>query len=268
MEPEESRLSERERLAISLAAATQISEKPGEGLTARVAGKLIQITGRKQLKQMAPATESLVPPIASGMECILLIDGEYGAIFRFRDAPREESRSFIRHLRPKHHIDHVILLSGDREREVQYLAHEVGIREALFGKSPEEKVEIVASQAKRRPTIFIGDGINDAPAMQAATVGVAFGSANDITAEAADAVVLDQSLRKVDELMHIGRRMRHIGLQSAVGGMALSMIGMFVAAAGYLPPVAGAITQEIIDVLAVLNALRVALPARDLRDKL
>jgi heavy metal translocating P-type ATPase len=253
---------------ISLAAATQISEKPGEGLTARVAGKLIQITGRKQLKQMAPATESLVPPIASGMECILLIDGEYGAIFRFRDAPREESRSFIRHLRPKHHIDHVILLSGDREREVQYLAHEVGIREALFGKSPEEKVEIVASQAKRRPTIFIGDGINDAPAMQAATVGVAFGSANDITAEAADAVVLDQSLRKVDELMHIGRRMRHIGLQSAVGGMALSMIGMFVAAAGYLPPVAGAITQEIIDVLAVLNALRVALPARDLRDKL
>jgi heavy metal translocating P-type ATPase len=250
-----------------LAAATQISEKPGEGLTARVDGKLVQITGRKQVNQ-TPAIASLLPPITSGMECILLINGEYGATFRFRDAPREESGSFIRHLRPKHHIDHVMLLSGDREREVQYLARAVGIREALFGKSPEEKVEIVASEAKRKPTIFIGDGMNDAPAMQAATVGIAFGSNSDITAEAADAVVLDQSLQKVDELMHIGRRMRNIALQSAMGGMALSMIGMFVAAAGHLPPVAGAITQEIIDVLAVLNALRVALPGGNLQDKL
>jgi cation transport ATPase len=73
-------------------------------------------------------------------------------------------------------------------------------------------------------------------------------------------------LGKVDELMHIGRRMRRIGLQSAVGGMALSMIGMVLAAAGLLPPVPGAVTQEIIDVAAVLNALRTILPAKDLRD--
>jgi cation transport ATPase len=79
--------------------------------------------------------------------------------------------------------------------------------------------------------------------------------------------VLDASLAKVDELIHIGRRMRAIALQSAAGGMALSMIGMGFAAAGLLPPVAGAITQEVIDVLAILNALRMTLPAKNLRDR-
>jgi cation transport ATPase len=100
----------------------------------------------------------------------------------------------------------------------------------------------------------------------AATVGVAFGQHSDVTTEAAGAVVMDTSLEKIDELIHIGQRMRRIALQSAVGGMALSVVAMFIAAAGYLPPVAGAITQEVIDVLAVLNAMRVALPPRSLTD--
>jgi P-type E1-E2 ATPase len=192
-----------------------------------------------------------------------VIDGQYGATFRFQDTPRAESRSFVRHLIPKHNVDRIVLLSGDREAEVRYLANEVGIKEVLFSKSPEEKVAIVREEKRRAPTLFVGDGINDAPAMQAATVGVAFGQNSDITAEAADAVVMEPSLRKVDELIHIGRRMRRIALQSAVGGMALSTIGMLVAAAGHLPPVAGAITQEIIDVAAVLNAVRAALPSSD-----
>ena len=102
--------------------------------------------------------------------------------------------------------------------------------------------------------------------MQAATVGIAFGHENDITSEAADAVVLERSLGKVDELMHIGRRMRIIALQSAVGGMALSTIGMALAATGLLPAISGAVAQEFIDLAAVLNAVRVALPFRNLRD--
>jgi len=102
--------------------------------------------------------------------------------------------------------------------------------------------------------------------MQAATVGVAFGANSDITSEAADAVVLETSLGRVDELMHIGRRMRHIALQSAVGGMTLSLLGMLAAAGGYLPPVGGAVAQEVIDLLAVLNAVRVALPTDKLSD--
>ena len=250
---------------VGLAPAIDIREKPGQGLTGCVEGRLVHITGRKQLQQTSPVLASELPPPASGMECVLLIGGVYGATFRFRDAPRAESRSFVRHLVPKHQVNRVMLLSGDREAEVRYLANEVGISEALFGKTPEEKVAIIREEASRAPTLFVGDGINDAPAMQAATVGVAFGQNSDITAEASDAVIMESSLRKVDELIHIGRRMRRIALQSAAGGMALSIIGMLIAAAGYLPPVAGAVAQEVIDVAAVLNALRVALPGGDLR---
>jgi P-type E1-E2 ATPase len=160
----------------------------------------------------------------------------------------------------------VILISGDREAEVQSLAEKLGVRTAFGAKSPEEKVQLVRAETALAKTVFVGDGINDAPAMQAATVGVAFGHENDITAEAADAVVLERSLEKVDELIHIGRRMRTIALQSAVGGMVLSAVGMVLAATGLLTPIAGAVGQELIDLAAVLNALRVTLPFGTLRD--
>ena len=149
---------------------------------------------------------------------------------------------------------------------MSYLAGRVGITDVKANKSPEEKLEIVQAETKLRNTIYVGDGINDAPALRAATVGIAFGQNSDVTAEAAGAVIMDSSLRKLDELMHISRRMRRIALQSAIGGMALSVIGMLFAFLGFLPPVAGAIAQEVIDVLAVLNALRVALPPRSLTD--
>jgi heavy metal translocating P-type ATPase len=252
--------------AVDLVPAAEISEKPGEGLSGMIGDGFVQITGRAALRKQGGPSWAQLPAPATGMECILLLDGEYAAAFRFHDAPRPESRSFIGHLAPRHHVDKVMLLSGDREAEVRYLGDQVGIREVLYGQSPEEKLAIVRAEAKKGPTLFLGDGINDAPAMQAATVGIAFGQNSDITAEAADAVILESSLGKVDELIHIGRRMRNIALQSAIGGMALSMAGMVLAAAGYLSPVAGAITQEAIDVLAVLNALRVSLPARTLRD--
>jgi heavy metal translocating P-type ATPase len=246
--------------------ASEIREPPGQGLRGTVAGRLIQITNRKQLVACQPELEKELPRAVSGMECVAVIDGHYAATLRFRDQPRAEGASFIQHLRPRHFFDRVMIVSGDRESEVRYLAEQVGITEIHAGQTPEQKVEIVRQETQRANTVFLGDGINDAPALTAATVGVAFGQNSDITAEAAGAVIMDTSLQKVDEFLHISRRLRSIALQSAVGGMALSLVGMVVAAIGYLPPVAGAITQEVIDVLVVLNALRMALPPKTLTD--
>ncbi len=159
-----------------------------------------------------------------------------------------------------------MVVSGDRESEVRYLAEALGIKEVYAGQTPEQKLEIVAAETRKADTVYLGDGINDAPALTAATVGVAFGQNSDVTSEAAGAVILDSSLQKVDEFLHIGGRLRRIALQSAVGGMALSLIGMALASAGLLSPVAGAVLQEVIDVAAVVNALRAALPPRSLTD--
>jgi P-type E1-E2 ATPase len=204
-----------------------------------------------------------LPPSHTGLECLVFIEDIFAALFRFHDAPRKDSRVFVSHLRPRHRVNRVLLVSGDRAAEVRHLAEAVGISEVHAGQSPEEKVAIVRTETERAKTVFVGDGINDAPAMQAATIGIAFGLHSDITGEAADAVILESSLGKVDELIHIGRRMRSIALQSAMGGMGLSILGMLAALYGSLPPIGGAIAQEIIDLLAVLNAVRVAFPGKD-----
>jgi heavy metal translocating P-type ATPase len=251
---------------VVLREVTEIQERPGEGLRGTIAGRTIQITGRKDLIRRDPGAESVLPPVAGGLECLCLIDGEYAATLRFRDQPRAEGSSFVHHLRPRHHFERVMLVTGDRESEARYLAEQVGIEEVLANQSPEQKLEIVRRETRLAKTVFLGDGINDAPALTAATVGIAFGQNSDVTAEAAGAVIMDNSLRKVDEFLHVSHRLRSIALQSAVGGMSLSLVGMFLAAAGYLPPVAGAIAQEVIDVLAVVNALRMAIPPKSLTD--
>ncbi len=251
---------------ITVPESSQVSEPPGQGLRGTVSGRQVQITSRKQLgAQQVPGVDQL-PPVAGGLECVVIIDGRYAAALRFRDAPRAESHSFVSHLGPKHDFNRVMIVSGDRESEVHYLAEQVGITEVHAQKSPEDKLAIVREETAAAKTLYVGDGINDAPSMMAATVGMAIGQNSDVTAEAAGVVIMDNSLEKVDEFMHISRRMRSIALQSAVGGMALSVIGMVFAATGHLSPVSGAITQEVIDILSVLNALRAAFPPKVIHD--
>ena len=255
-----------EKAGLSLSSVNDIAELPGKGLAGTVTGKQIKITSRKNIVEEYPDIIEDLPPLTGGLECIALIDGHYAGTLQFRDEVRTDSSSFINHLQPSHLLDRVMLVSGDRESEVRFLAEQVGIKHVYFSQSPEQKLELVRQETKAAKTIYLGDGINDAPALTAATIGIAFGQNSDITGESADAVIMDSSLLKVDELFHIGARMRKIALQSAVAGMALSLIAMVFAGLGYLTPVAGAITQEIIDVLAVLNALRAAIPPKTLSD--
>jgi heavy metal translocating P-type ATPase len=251
---------------IQLLEASEVGEQPGQGLRGTVSGHHVLITSRNKVIAQKIAGADQLPSLADGLECIVAIDRRYAAALRFRDAPRAESRSFVSHLGPRHHFSHVIIMSGDRESEVRYLADQVGITEIYAEQSPEQKLVRVRAETAKAKTLYVGDGINDAPAMMAATVGMAIGQNSDVTAEAAGVVVMDNSLKKVDEFMHISCRMRTIALQSAVGGMALSVVGMGFAAAGHLSPVTGAVIQEIIDVLAVLNALRAAFPPKVIHD--
>jgi heavy metal translocating P-type ATPase len=233
---------------IKLLDVTNVSEKPGQGLVAKVSNREIFITSRKKIENL--------PKQEQGLECVVMVDSKLAALFQFRDTPRSESRPFISHLVPQHNFKKIILLSGDRSLEVEYLASVLEIENSYASQSPEQKLKIVRDETVLAPTLFMGDGINDAPALMAATVGIAFGKDNAVTSESAGVVVMDNTLIKVDELIHISEESRKIALQSAIGGMLLSLVGMGFAATGLMSPVFGALLQEVIDVAAILNALR------------
>jgi heavy metal translocating P-type ATPase len=248
---------------VPLLAAEDVFEFPGQGLRGHIGGHIVMLTGRGKL----PAhLASQIADASSGLECIVLIDGKLAGLLRFRDEPRRETKPFLQHVKALHGIRSVVLLSGDRPSEVALFAAKMGITRQFGGKSPEEKVAIVKELTAKHRTLYIGDGINDAPAMLNATAGIALGVNSDITSEAAGAVVLQSRLESVDELIHIGARLRRIALTSAIGGMGLSAIGMAASALGYLAPMEGAILQEVIDLLAILNSLRMTLPVRAVGD--
>lgn len=256
---------------LSLLRVSHLSELPGQGLSGLVDGHCLTVTGRGKLP---PSLRESLPPIGRGLECIVLsqpaepssAQPTLAGVFHFEDEPRPDSLHFLRHVGTSHGIQRIVLLSGDRPQEVHAFAQSMGITEVHGGMSPEQKVEVVRQLTATAPTLYLGDGINDAPAMMSATAGVALGLNSDITAEAAGAVILQSSLQSVDELIHIGRRMRSIALQSAIGGMSLSLIGMIAAAFGYLSPIKGALAQEGIDLLSILNSLRMILPTGPLSD--
>ena len=154
-------------------------------------------------------------------------------------------------------IDRIVLATGDRHEVAEAVAAGLSIDLVRADLTPDQKILVVLAERKYGPVMMIGDGVNDAPALAAADIGLAMGAKGAAaSAEAADVVLLVDQLDRVLPAIRIARRSRFIALQSVIAGMGLSILAMIAAAFGYLPPVEGALLQEVIDVAVIFNALR------------
>lgn len=241
--------------------AQQVQEQPGAGLCGVVAGHAVMLGGHDYIAQATPTL-----PWAEGMlrrmayevvgGSFIAIDGAMAGVVLFSDRLRLESPRALRLLRQAG-IHRIIMLTGDRADAAQAIGLAVGVDEVRAGLSPDGKVAAVVQGRRDGISLMIGDGINDAPALAAADVGIALGAGGaSASSEAAGVVLLADRLDRVAEALRIARRSRGIALQSVLAGMGLSLLAMLFAAGGYLPALAGAIVQEVIDLAVIVNALR------------
>lgn len=254
----------RERgLELSLPHAT--SESPGQGIAGLVDGVEVAVGSRAWLaargvQGMEEAAASLEDTDEPGLATVLVaIEGALAGAIVLADHIRPEARGLADELR-RAGIEHVALVSGDRTDVAEAVGRLVGADVVYGEQSPEDKLEVVRairSQEHLRRVVMVGDGINDAPALALADVGIAMGAQGaTVSSETADVVIVVDRVDRVAEAIRIGRRSLRIARQSVVAGLGLSLGAMVVAAFGYLPPVAGALFQEAIDIAVILNALR------------
>jgi len=246
--------------AIVLTFPTDVVEQPGTGIRGRVGGTEAALgsadwvgSGRIPPEAQKIRRRTLLEGSSSAF---LAVNGRMKAAFILEDPVRAETPWTIRTLR-RRGIKKVILLTGDHRDVAELIGAAVGVDEVLAERLPAEKVEAVRRESRGARTIMVGDGINDAPALAAAHVGVALGVRGaTASSEAADIVLMVDRLDRLETALHIARRTRAIALQSVLIGMGLSTGAMLFAAGGFLAPVAGALLQEGIDVAVILNALR------------
>jgi heavy metal translocating P-type ATPase len=238
-----------------------VREQAGKGIEGVVAGKHIAIGQATWLSGGRP-----LPDAAAGLRRRIALDGAAAVYIAMEgviagalvieDPVRADTPDTIRLLR-RAGINRVVLLSGDRPDVARTVGRSLGADIVLSEHTPEQKVQAVLNERACGVTVMVGDGVNDAPALAAADVGIAMGARGaTASSEAADAVIVVDRLDRVVEAVLIARRARHIAVQSVLVGMALSGFGMVLATFGVLPPVAGAFFQEAIDVAVILNALR------------
>ncbi|MCW2620951.1 MAG: ATPase, partial [Frankiales bacterium] len=193
----------------------------------------------------------------------LTVDGTLVGAVLLRDPLRPDASRTVRRLRAAG-LRRLVMLTGDRPEPAREIGTVLGLDEVRAEQTPASKLEAVRAEGELAVTIMVGDGINDAPALAAATVGVAMGARGaTASSEAADIVLTADRLDRLADAMDIARRARRIAVQSAVAGMAMSLVAMVAAALGFLPPAAGALLQEVIDVAVILNALRALSPGRN-----
>jgi heavy metal translocating P-type ATPase len=246
-------------LALSFPAA--VTERPGWGIHGEVDGRRVALGKLSSLAVAGglPAGVRRVrrrTAIEGSSSVFVAIDGKMAGALILHDPVRSDSPRALRAMR-RAGIERVVLVTGDHPEVAELVGAGIGADLVLAERSPEEKVEAVLAEHARGLTLMVGDGINDAPALAAADVGVAMGARGaTASAESADAVLTVDRLDRLAEALLIARRSRAIAVQSVAAGMGLSLAAMIAAAAGYLPPVAGALLQEVIDVAVILNALR------------
>jgi heavy metal translocating P-type ATPase len=243
----------------TLPSASEVREAPGRGVEGMVEGKHVIVGSRGFVSDRLgkPVRALAGDDLAVALRAFVAVDGEVEGSLDFEDSIRPSARGLVRAL-PSLGFSRTVMLSGDSDANARAIAAEVGITMVEGDLFPEDKVKRVAElSGSVGRVMMVGDGTNDAPALSRADVGIALaGHGGGITAESADVVILIDDLGRVGEAIRISKRTLSIAKQSIGVGLALSGIGMIVAALGYLPPIAGALTQEAIDVAVILNALR------------
>ena len=254
-----------EESGLALEVPGEVHEDPGQGITGTLDGTHVALGSRAFLRQQGVpqseiASASRLGGRGSGEARVLVaIDGHMGGVIVMADELRPDAHGIIARLRNEG-VRHVAMVSGDRRSVAERIGGEVGVDRVYAEQSPQEKLEVVRrlrEDPTLRPVMMVGDGVNDAPALALADLGVAMGVAGaTVSSETADAVITVDRIDRVADALHVGRRALHIARQSVLVGMGMSIVAMGWAAAGYLPPVAGALLQEGIDLAVIANALR------------
>ena len=239
----------------SLPAVTDFQESPGRGVTGRVDARVLRIGSAAYLEEGGVATPG-VPP--DGTTAYVAIDGRIAGAIEFADRLRHQVPALLQRLAVLG-VTETVMLTGDRDAPAEAIAAQAGIRTVRANLLPADKVAAVRElTARYGNVVMVGDGINDAPALAAATVGVAMGAhGTAVSAEAADVVLLVDDIARVGDAMAVSRRMRRIALQSIGVGLGVSFALMIVASFGHITPAVGAVMQEALDAAVILNALRV-----------
>jgi heavy metal translocating P-type ATPase len=250
----------RER-GLSLEMPQDASEQPGRGIRGRIGGHEVAVGRAAFVVSGGPVPEWARRvrrrTAFEGMANVFVgIDGTLCGALVIEDPIRPDSAYTMQRLRQAG-IRRLIMVTGDHPEVAETVGAALGVDAVRAERSPADKVVVVHEEQDHATVVMVGDGINDAPALAAADVGVAMGARGaTASSEAADVVLLVDRLDRLAEGVEIARRSHRIAVQSIAAGMGLSLVAMIVAAAGGLVPVLGAVVQEIIDLAVILNALR------------
>jgi heavy metal translocating P-type ATPase len=244
---------------LTLAIPSEVVETPGEGIIGRVDGRRVMVGGLHFIAgKIGDSGLSMLPHERppGALTAVVAIDGKLAGLLILSDELRAGTEAMLHELR-KLGIERIVLATGDRHEVARFIAAGLSIDQVRSDLTPDQKILVVLSERKNGPVMMIGDGVNDAPALAAADVGMAMGAKGAAaSAEAADVVLLVDQLDRVLPAIQIARRSRGIALQSVIAGMGLSFVAMIAAALGFIAPVEGALLQEVIDVAVIFNALR------------